>query len=61
VLAALPKRSIAAVRPALVASTTVHEALATLARGLFAEILLTKTLETLEQHAGYQAVQPPSP
>ena len=37
-------------------AATVEEALAALARGLFAELLLTKTVEALDQHAGYQAV-----
>ena len=58
VLRALPKRSIVAHRSGLAAAATAEEARATLARGLFAEILLLKTLEALEQHAGYQAVGP---
>jgi hypothetical protein len=58
VLRSLPKRPIVAHRSTLAAAATVEEALATLARGLFAEILLLKTLEALEQNAGYQAVGP---
>lgn len=58
VLRSLPKRSIVAHRTAVTSATTVEEALTTLARGLFAEILLLKTLEALEQNAGYQAVGP---
>lgn len=58
VLRALPKRPIVAHRGSLAAAATVEDALASLARGLFAEILLLKTLEALEQHAGYQAVGP---
>jgi hypothetical protein len=56
VLRSVPQRPIAAHRDALAAATTVEEALAALARGLFAELLLTKTVEALDQHAGYQAV-----
>lgn len=58
VLRSLPKRSIVAHRTAVNSASTVEEALTTLARGLFAEILLLKTLEALEQNAGYQAVGP---
>lgn len=58
VLRSLPKRSIVAHRTAVNSASTVEEALRTLARGLFAEILLLKTLEALEQNAGYQAVGP---
>lgn len=58
VLRSLPKRSIVAQRSAMTAAATVEEALAALARGLFAEILLLKTLEALAQNAGYQAVGP---
>jgi len=58
VLRSLPKRPIVAHRAALATSATVEEALAGLARGLFAEILLLKTHEALEQNAGYQAVGP---
>jgi len=61
VLRSLPKRSIAAHRSTLAAAATVEDALAALARGLFAEILLLKTLEALEQNAGYQAVGPAAP
>ncbi len=58
VLRSLPKRSIVAHRSAMTAAATVEEALAALARGLFAEILLLKTLEALAQNVGYQAVGP---
>ena len=61
VLRSLPQRSIVAHRAAVAGSTTVAEALDSLARGLFAEILLLKTLEDLEQHAGYQPVGPAAP
>ena len=58
VLRSLPKRSIVAHRGAVAGSATVEEALAALARGLFAELLLLKSLEALQQHSGYQAVGP---
>lgn len=61
ILRSLPKRSIAALRTAVAAATTTEDLLITLARGLFAEVLLTKTLESLEQRGGYQAVVPGAP
>jgi hypothetical protein len=61
VLRAVPRRSIAAHRAALADTATVEDLMAALARGLFAELLLTKTLESLEQRAGYEAVQPVPP
>jgi hypothetical protein len=61
VLRAVPRRSIAAHRAALADTATVEDLLAALARGLFAELLLTKALESLEQRAGYEAVQPVPP
>jgi hypothetical protein len=61
VLRAVPRRSIAAHRAAVTDAATVEDLMATLARGLFAELLLMKTLESLEQHAGYEAVQGSTP
>lgn len=58
VLRSVPQRPIAAHRDAIAAAATVEEAVTALARGLFAELLLTKTVEALDQHAGYQAVTP---
>lgn len=37
-------------------SVTVEEALVVMAKQLFAELLLQKTVESLEQHSGYQSV-----
>jgi hypothetical protein len=56
VLRALPKRSIEDHRAAVQAADTVEAVLLTLAAGLFGELLLTKSIEALEQHAGYQPV-----
>lgn len=56
ILRSLPKRSIAAHRTAIAAAGTAEDLLLRLAEGLFAEVLLTKTLESLEQRGGYQAV-----
>lgn len=58
ILRSLPTRSIVGQRAALATAATVADALGTLARGLFAELLLLKTLEVLQQHSGYQAVGP---
>jgi hypothetical protein len=58
VLRALPRRPIAAHRAAVAAAATVEDALGALARGLFAELLLAKAIEALDQHAGYPAVRP---
>jgi hypothetical protein len=58
VVRALPKRSIAAHRAGIAAAATAEDLLMAVARGLFAEVLLTKTLESLEQRGGYQAVGP---
>lgn len=58
VLRALPKRPLAAHRAPIAEAATVEEALEGLARGLFGELLLRKTLESLDQHAGYQAAGP---
>ncbi len=51
VLQALPKRSLEGVVPG-----TVEETLIEMAKKLFAELLLQKTIESLEQHSGYQSV-----
>jgi hypothetical protein len=61
VLRSLPQRPIAAHRDAIVATVTVEESLTALARGLFGELLLVKTVEALDQHARYQAVGPVAP
>jgi hypothetical protein len=58
ILRSLPRRSIAAHRTAVAAAATTEDLLIGLARGLFAEVLLTRTLESLEQRGGYQAVGP---
>ena len=58
VVRALPKRSIAAHRAGIAAAATAEDLLMAVARGLFAEVLLTKALESLEQRGGYQAVGP---
>jgi hypothetical protein len=57
VLRALPKRTIDGQRAALQNAATVEAALLALAKGLFGELLLRKSLEALEQHSGYQPVQ----
>ena len=51
VLQALAKREVASV-PA----GNVETVLVTMARDLFSELLLQKTIESLEQHSGYQSV-----
>lgn len=56
VLRALPRRSIDDQRAALQAADTVEAVLLTLATGLFGELLFKKSIEALEQHAGYQPV-----
>jgi hypothetical protein len=56
VLRSLPKRSIDSQRSALATAGTVEQGVAALARGLFAELLLQKAVEALEQHSGYQSV-----
>ncbi len=57
ILRALPKRTIDGQRAALQEAATVEAALLALAKGLFGELLLRKSLEALEQHSGYQPVQ----
>lgn len=56
VLRCLPRRSVASHRAAIDAAGTVEEMLLLLAKSLFAELLLAKATEALEQHVGYQAV-----
>lgn len=56
VLRSLPARSLAAHRSAIAGAGTVEGLLVALAKALFAELLLAKAVEALEQHAGYQAV-----
>ncbi len=56
VLRALPKRSIEPHRAACEAADTVEDLVVGLAKGLFADLLLAKTFEVLEQHSGYQPV-----
>ncbi|MEN1680137.1 MAG: hypothetical protein AAGJ46_11130 [Planctomycetota bacterium] len=51
VLQSLPKR-----RPPEVTAETVEESLVAMAKRLFRDLLLDKTLETLEQHASYEPV-----
>jgi len=51
VLQALPKRKIETNEPGTVESTVIA-----MAKKLFAELLLQKTIESLEQHSGYQSV-----
>ena len=56
VLRSLPKRSIESQKSAVAVAGTVEQGVAVLARGLFAELLLQKSVEALEQHSGYQSV-----
>ena len=51
VLQALPKRKIETNEPGTVESIVIA-----MAKNLFAELLLQKTIESLEQHSGYQSV-----
>ena len=51
VLQALPKRKIE-----ITETGTVEATLIAMAKKLFAELLLQKTIESLEQHSGYQSV-----
>ncbi len=51
VLQALPTRSVESVD-----GGTVEATLISMAKKLFAELLLQKTVESLEQHSGYQSV-----
>lgn len=57
VLRALPKRAIDGQRAALQGAATVEAALLLLAKGLFGELLLRRSIEALEQHSGYQPVR----
>ena len=56
VLRSLPKRPIEGHRAAIRDADTVEAVLVALAKGLFGDLLLRKSLEALEQHAGYQSV-----
>jgi hypothetical protein len=56
VLRSLPKRSVDWQTAALASAGTVEQGVGALARGLFAELLLQKAVEALEQHSGYQPV-----
>jgi len=58
VLCAMPKRKLAGVTAGRqdAGTGTVEETLVALARCLLTELLLKKTTEVLEQHAGYQSV-----
>ena len=51
VLQALAKRSVEQVEPG-----TVETTLVTMAKQLFSDLLLQKSMEALEQHSGYQSV-----
>jgi hypothetical protein len=51
VLQALAKRRVSDLEDG-----TVEKTLITMAKRLFADLLLQKTVETLEQHSGYQSV-----
>ena len=51
VLQALPRRELAAVEGGQVEAVLIQ-----MAKSLFAELLLQKTIESLEQHSGYQSV-----
>jgi hypothetical protein len=56
VLRSLPKRSVESQKETFSTAGTVEQGVAALARGLFAELLLQKSVESLEQHSGYQSV-----
>jgi hypothetical protein len=56
VLRSLPKRSVESQTATLSSAGTVEQGVSMLARGLFAELLLQKSVEILEQHSGYQHV-----
>jgi hypothetical protein len=51
ILQCLPKRSVEVSEPGTVESTLIQ-----MAKKLFADLLLQKTIESLEQHSGYQSV-----
>ena len=51
ILQALAKRKVGELHPGTVESTLVA-----MAKSLFSKLMLQKTMETLEQHAGYQSV-----
>jgi hypothetical protein len=56
VLRSLPRRAVESHRRRLAGSGTVEELVLALAKSLFGETLLRKTVESLEQHARYQPV-----
>lgn len=56
VLRSLPKRSIESQKARLSSASTVEQGVGTLARGLFADLLLQKAVEALGQHSGYKPV-----
>jgi hypothetical protein len=56
VLRSLPRRPVESHRRRLAGSGTVEELVLALAKSLFGETLLRKTVESLEQHARYQPV-----
>lgn len=56
VLRALSTRSIESLKPELQAAGSVEQGIAVLARGLFADLLLRRAIEMLEQHSGYEPV-----
>lgn len=56
VLRSLPKRAVAPHREATSGAGTVEKLLLVLAQSLFAELLLAKATEGLEQHVGYQTI-----
>tara|TARA_R110002049_G_scaffold285698_4_gene466957 strand:+ start:73731 stop:74096 length:366 start_codon:yes stop_codon:yes gene_type:complete len=49
-------QSLAGRRVESIESGSVEETLVIMAKTLFADLLLQKTIETLEQHSGYQSV-----
>ena len=56
VLRSLPRRAVESHRRRFAGSGTVEELVLALAKSLFGETLLRKTVESLEQHARYQPV-----
>ena len=56
VLRSLRARPLGQHREACADAGSVEDLLVALAKGLFADLLLAKAVEALEQHAGYQAV-----
>jgi hypothetical protein len=56
VLRSLPRRPVEPHRGQIAAAGTVEELTLGLAKSLFSELLLRKTVESLEQHVRYQSV-----